>query len=455
MVRIELEVHEPVPRPQRCEGRPRTAERHLEATTGVERHRAVHVRHGEGHGAEGLDGPHAATWRRHVQQDVTGFPYTPAVARFIHTADWQLGMTRHFLSPEAQARFTVARFDAVRSVGRLAEEHGASFVVVGGDVFETNQVDRQIVVRALDAMAGFPEITFYLLPGNHDPLDAGSVFTSNTFTSRRPDNVVVITDSEPIPVEPGVEIIGAPWFSKHPDSDLVTRATADLPADGTIRIVVGHGGVDTLAPDPDNPALITVANLEVGLDDGRFHYVALGDRHSSTVVDTAGRIRYSGAPEPTDFREVEPGNVLLVDIDADCANVEVLRTGTWEFTFAQFELAGVEDCQRVADFLQGLPDKQNTVVKLGLVGTLSLAAYGELEATLDHHRDLLAGLVTSDSRSELAVIPSDDDLAAMDLKGFGREALDELFALATGETDERASAQRALELLYRLQGGAA
>ena len=33
--------------------------------------------------------------------------------RFIHTADWQLGMTRYFLNGEAQPRYSAARRDAV------------------------------------------------------------------------------------------------------------------------------------------------------------------------------------------------------------------------------------------------------------------------------------------------------------------------------------------------------
>jgi hypothetical protein len=36
------------------------------------------------------------------------------------TADWQLGMTRDFLSDEAQARFTAARIEAITTIGALA-----------------------------------------------------------------------------------------------------------------------------------------------------------------------------------------------------------------------------------------------------------------------------------------------------------------------------------------------
>lgn len=35
------------------------------------------------------------------------------MVRFLHTADWQLGMTRHYLAGEAEARFRQARIDAI------------------------------------------------------------------------------------------------------------------------------------------------------------------------------------------------------------------------------------------------------------------------------------------------------------------------------------------------------
>jgi len=46
--------------------------------------------------------------------------------RFLHTSDWQLGMTRSFLSEEAQARYTQARFDAIRTMGRIAKKNNVS-----------------------------------------------------------------------------------------------------------------------------------------------------------------------------------------------------------------------------------------------------------------------------------------------------------------------------------------
>jgi len=374
------------------------------------------------------------------------------VTRFLHSADWQLGMTRHFLEGEAQARFTAGRIEAIARIGQLAAEQGCGFVVVGGDVFESNQVERQVVVRALDAMRA-AEVTFYLLPGNHDPYDAASVFRSTTFLDRCPPNVVVLGDGVPVPAGPGLEIVGAPWPTKRPLEDLVHRAVADLPADGTLRIVVGHGAVDTLAPDPTDPTLVSVADLEAALADGRIHYVALGDRHSTTGVGSTGRIWYSGAPEPTDYDETDPGNVLVVDLDGDQVSVTPHPVATWRFVREAFELTGRADAEVVRSALDALPDKQRTIVKLSLVGQLSMDDMTWLEAQLAHAADLLGALELWERRSDLLVLPDDADFDRLGLSGFAAGAVEDLRAAGLGPGDDALVARDALRLLYRLAAG--
>src|SRR5262249_8576218 len=114
-----------------------------------------------------------------------------AEMRFVHTADWQLGMTRHFLNGEAQPRYSAARRDAVARLGALCAEVGAEFVVVAGDVFEHNQLDPREVSMSMEAMRTIG-IPVFLLPGNHDPLDPSSVYTSALFLAERPANVTVL-----------------------------------------------------------------------------------------------------------------------------------------------------------------------------------------------------------------------------------------------------------------------
>ena len=67
--------------------------------------------------------------------------------RFLHTADWQLGMRRHFLGADALPRFQQARIDSIRILGKLAREQDCAFMVVAGDVYESNQIDRTTLAR--------------------------------------------------------------------------------------------------------------------------------------------------------------------------------------------------------------------------------------------------------------------------------------------------------------------
>jgi len=369
---------------------------------------------------------------------------------FLHTADWQLGMTRHFLDEDAQPRFSAARIDAIRTIGQAAEEAGAAFVVVCGDVFETNHVERRVIVRALETM-GEAKTTFYLLPGNHDPLDASSVFRSAIFEQNRPDNVIVLDRPGIWETGHGLELVAAPWSSKRPLADLVSQAARELSSDGTIRVAVGHGGADVLSPDPNDPALVRVAELEAAAGDGRLHYVALGDRHSTTEVGATGRIWYSGAPEPTDYRESDPGNVLVVRLDdARSVHVERRRVGTWRFLQEDFELSGAGDVDRVSDWLTGLPNKDRTIVKLALVGSLSLREKAGLDAVIEHHADLFSALETWARRSELVVVPGDGDLSELRVAGFARAAVEALRVDAGGSGEDALVARDALTLLYRL-----
>ncbi|MCV7103082.1 metallophosphoesterase family protein [Mycobacterium palustre] len=376
--------------------------------------------------------------------------------RFLHTADWQLGMTRHFLAGDAQPRYSAARRDAVAGLGALAAEVGAEFVVVSGDVFEHNQLAPQVIGQSLEAMRAI-RIPVYLLPGNHDPLDASSVYTSALFTAERPDNVTVLDRAGVHEIRPGLEIVAAPWRSKAPTTDLVTEVLEGLPDAPVTRILVAHGGVDALDPDRDKPSLIRLANLEAALARGAVHYGALGDKHSLTKVGDSGRIWYSGSPEVTNFDDVEsdPGHVLVVDIDetdpARPVTTESRRVGRWRFVTLHRQ---VDDSRDIADLdmnLDLMTEKDRTVVRLALTGSLTVTDRAALDACLDRYARLFAHLGTWDSHTDLAVIPADGEFTDLGIGGFAAAAVEELVATARDpDAESAADAQAALALLLRL-----
>ncbi|MCG7597371.1 exonuclease SbcCD subunit D [Mycobacterium sp. PSTR-4-N] len=381
--------------------------------------------------------------------------------RFLHTADWQLGMTRHFLSGEAQPRYSAARRAAVTALGPLAADTGAEFIVVAGDVFEHNQLAPREVSQSLEAMRGIG-VPVYLLPGNHDPLDAASVYTSALFTAERPDNVIVLDRPGVHEVRPGLELVAAPWSSKFPTSDLVAQVLDGLPADGVTRIVVGHGAVDILVPDKDRPSLIALASVESAIARGAVHYVALGDKHSVFDVGSSGRIWYSGSPEVTNFDDVEPkpGHVLVVDVDETAPHrpvrVDPRPVGTWRFLSLRRD---VDDSRDVTDLdinLDLMPDKDRTVIRLGLTGSLTVTDKAALDLCLDRYARLFAALIPWDRHTDIAVMPADGEFDDLGIGGFAAAAVQELVSTARTAGEDAEDARAALALLLRLtEGGAA
>ncbi|BCO98806.1 metallophosphoesterase family protein [Mycobacterium intracellulare] len=376
--------------------------------------------------------------------------------RFLHTADWQLGMTRHFLAGDAQPRYSAARRDAVAGLGALAAEVGAEFVVVSGDVFEHNQLPPTVIGQSLEAMRAIG-IPVYLLPGNHDPLDASSVYTSALFAAERPDNVVVLDRAGVHQVRPGLEIVAAPWRSKVPTTDLVADVLDGLPAAAGTRILVAHGGVDVLDPDKDKPSLIRLATLDDALSRGAVHYVALGDKHSLTQVGDSGRVWYSGSPEVTNFDDVEsdPGHVLVVDVDETdprgAVSVTARDVGRWRFVTLHRQVDTSRDIADLDVNLDLMTDKDRTVVRLALTGSLTVTDCAALDACLDKYARLFAWLGLWERHTDLAVIPADGEFSDLGIGGFAAAAVEELVATAREEDSATAvDAQAALALLLRL-----
>ena len=352
---------------------------------------------------------------------------TALTTRFLHTSDLQLGMTRWFLqeTEDAQALFDAARVEAITRLGEKIIEYQCDFIIVAGDVFEHNSISTKTRERALAALAALP-VDVYLLPGNHDPLTADSIF----YRAESHPRIHVFTDSTPIEVAPGVELIGAPWHSKTPSCDLVSNAIADLEPAATIRIVVGHGQLDNRSNDI-RMDIIDRDTVETAIRGGTIDYLALGDTHSAMSLSDTGAIWFSGAPEVTAFRELpsgqgenNSGKALIVDIAKSAA--------------AQAE---------VRDFItqwDAYPRKDRTVIKYSLVGAVDLATRQHLEAELARLRPLFAHLYPRTRTMNLTTAATDVDIADLDLSGFVLAAAQEL------ATDTDPVASDALNLLFQL-----
>ena len=373
--------------------------------------------------------------------------------RFLHTSDWQLGMTRSFLSEEAQSRYCQARFDAIRTMGRIAKEKQCQFMLVCGDSFESNQVDRKTVARAIEALK---EVTVpvYLLPGNHDPLNAASVYWSSTFIEKKPAHVHIIENTIPIQVGDGFELAGAPWLSKRPNGNPIADLLNALPPAGSIkRIFVGHGIIDIFTPDKEAENVIMVSKLEAAISEGKVHFIALGDRHSLTKVGSGDRIWYSGTPEFTDFREDHSGFCQIINMDADQVTTEEVKIGQWSFIEELMDLNTEDDVESLQKKLEDIPNRERSVVKLVLKGSLTLSLHGVLQNHIFAAKDVLAGSVINED--DLLVIPNDTDFTNLGFSGFADATVKRLRDKIDQGGPEGTVARDAFMLLLRLSKEAA
>lgn len=371
--------------------------------------------------------------------------------RFVHTADWQLGMRRHVLG-ERHSSFDDARLASIRAVVAAAENEAAEFILVTGDVFDENSVAPVYVIRALDAL-GKTSVPVYLLPGNHDLFGPGSVYSSETFVRHASENVHVITDSSPVEVREGVHIVGLPVVSKNPAPADLEQLVSEfpLPVGEGIRILALHGGTDFVFSGTEpGGADFAVAELDALVSEGKVDYVGLGDRHSVTPLGSTGRVWYPGAPEVTAFddKETDSGKALLVELEPGSGTVEPFVTGSWSMLRIDAPVDSAEDIEALRARLEELPDKDRTVVKLTLVGTLTLELAAELDEMVAYFADLfVAAYVRRDSH--VARRPDLEDIPRL-FSGYASSAATDLTEISLAGGDNAGTAENALALLYRL-----
>jgi DNA repair exonuclease SbcCD nuclease subunit len=225
------------------------------------------------------------------------------------------------------------------------------------------------------------------------------------------------------------------------------------PAGGIKRICVGHGIIDTFTPDKEAENVIAVSKLETAISEGKVHFIALGDRHSLTKVGSGDRIWYSGTPESTDFREDTSGFCQIVNMDANHVTTEEVKIGQWSFIEEFVDLNTNGDVESLRKKLEDIPNRERSVVKLVLKGSLTLSLHGVLQSHILAAKDVLAGSVINED--DLLVIPNDTDFTNLGFSGFADATVKRLREKIDRGGTEGAVARDAFMLLLRLAKGVA
>jgi DNA repair exonuclease SbcCD nuclease subunit len=291
--------------------------------------------------------------------------------KFLHTADWQIGMNATQVGKTGE-KVREERLAAAKRVIEVARQSNVSFLLIAGDTFEDNGVDRILVQRIADILDTFNG-PVYVIPGNHDPLMPGSVWEHPSWRSSK--RVIILHEEKPIEV-PGGMLFPCPVREKYSRSD----PTGWIHPDKTrvIKIGLAHGTVEGIAQEePDYPIPLDAAS-KAGLD-----YLALGHWHSTTLYKSPEgicRMAYSGTHETTKFGERDSGNVLVIEITGPGAPpvIKTVKTGRLAWTMVEDELRGQEDLSKTRERIESLGEAATTLLDIRITGLLSAIDFAEL-----------------------------------------------------------------------------
>ncbi|MGP8124850.1 MAG: metallophosphoesterase family protein [Nitrososphaerales archaeon] len=335
--------------------------------------------------------------------------------RFAHMSDVHIGA---FRQPELRDLVTRA-FDL--AIGKCIDE-GVDFVVMSGDIFDSNIPDLSSVRKATGRIREAREkgIRFYVVYGSHDyspnhasvvdVLESAGLFTK-VDQGRVKDGKLEL---DFVVDETGAKICGI--SGKKLSLDRADYASLDrqrLESEPGFKVFVFHGAIDELKPQ----SLTAMEGMPASYLPENFDYYAGGHVHVHSSQDLPGRrnVVYPGPLFATDFRDLEPlakgaeSGFYIVDFEKEVNKVTFAPTKVCEVLGLEYSAHG-KDARRARLELSALAqssDVEGKVVLLRVHGELSEGSTSDIG--FSSIRKELA------SRDPICILPNFSQLTSRDL----------------------------------------
>lgn len=365
--------------------------------------------------------------------------------RFLHASDLHLGKPFGRFPEEVRGRLQQARAALPSRLAEAARGAGVSHVLLAGDTFDQTNPAPRLVRQAMNAIAGAGDITFVLMPGNHDHANAGELWAQ--VRADAPPNLMLALEPAPLPLAPGAVLLPAPPAERRPGRDLTEWFDSAPTPEGALRIGLAHGSVTEFSTSEEG-ASATIAPdraARAGLA-----YLGLGDWHGQLRIGPA--TWYSGAPEADSFRHTAPPGALFVAAGAGVPEVRPVPLASLHWLRVEMAFSGMpeEDApSRLDAALPELSARADTLLDLRLTGRAgALARVALLSLVAQVTPDFL--WLAADAEG-LVMVHETDDLDALDRQGALRAAARALAAEAEDEAADpatRATARAALSHLF-------
>lgn len=361
--------------------------------------------------------------------------------RILHSADWQIGKQFSSFPGELASLLRDARLSAISKLADLARTGGAKHLLVAGDIYDSEVLAPLTLRQPLERMRHHADLTWHLLPGNHDPARTGGLWDGLVHAGL-PGNVKLHGAREVCRLSEGVFLLPAPLSSRATSADPTAWMDEAVTENG-IRIGLAHGSVHDFSDRESTNAPISASRAK----SAKLSYLALGDWHGTQRIDK--RTWYSGTPEPDRWRDNDAGNALLVEFAGPGAipAVTALRSAHYIWEVQRQLIASDADIAELERRIVGddpLPERR--LVRLTLEGLVSLDQNRRLDAVLSRAADAIRHL--SPDRGRLVVEADSADLNLLEDNAELAHAAHWLQAIANDEGDARRAA--AISALARL-----
>lgn len=259
--------------------------------------------------------------------------------KFIHCADIHLGSIVNINDVnksiiEGESDFYIE--DVLKKIVDLAIEENIDFILLSGDIFDTENLDVRIDKMFLLECMRLKEnhIKLYIIAGNHDPLDEKKYLFSlpdnvYVFRGEKVSNVYYEKNSKKV-----VNIIGISYRKRYIKENLIDDFN-ELKEDNLLNIAMLHTALD----GNEKYAPCTIEQLKRS----KIEYWALGHIHKNRILNRElPTIVYPGIPQGRDFGEQQCGGVYLVEYEEQSLkNIEYRKIS--DFTYKDINVKLTEE----------------------------------------------------------------------------------------------------------------
>lgn len=259
--------------------------------------------------------------------------------KILHCADLHIGAAQTILGEKGLSR----RFEALitfENIIKLAREKNVKLILIAGDLFCSNSVERSAVNSVLECISGVPGTEVVFSAGNHDPYNTSSPF----FGAVLPKNFHILPDSDAVIYfdKLNTKVYGRSFYDVYMKGE--PRFT--LPADDkTINIMCQHGEIKSDLSSNYNS--ITNEFIDTcGMD-----YIALGHVHKRSPIEKRRNtyFAYCGCAEGLGFDETGDKGVYIGDVGKGTLELEFYKTSIRTHEKISVDVSSCRDNPAAAD----------------------------------------------------------------------------------------------------------